>query len=165
MELILVRHGPAEDRDAFARTGRPDRDRPLTTGGRRQTRGAAAGLATLLTDPPRVYTSPFVRASETAEIIATACGVTVTRSLAALAPGGRRDRVLRSVGESGTAILVGHEPDMGQLLSWLLAGHPEPFHRFKKAGMVAVSCPEGPGQGGAELRWALPPGVLRALAP
>lgn len=165
MELILVRHGPAEDRDVFARTGRPDRERPLTANGRIRTRRAAAGLTTLCTEAPRIYTSPFVRARETAEIIAEACQVTVTRSLAALAPGGRRDRVLRSVGLTGTTILVGHEPDMGQLLAWLICGHPEPFHQFKKAGMAAVRCPEGPGQGGATLHWALPPGVLRVLAP
>ena len=44
LTLLLIRHAIADDRATFARTGRPDRERPLTAEGRRKMRSAAARL-------------------------------------------------------------------------------------------------------------------------
>ena len=38
MQLLLFRHGPAGERAAWARTGHPDEDRPLTAEGRERVR-------------------------------------------------------------------------------------------------------------------------------
>lgn len=163
MHLILVRHGPAQDRDEFAARGRPDPERPLTDAGRRKTRDAAAGLARVVEAPVRIVTSPYVRARETAEIISAACDSAPVRSVSALAPGGRRDRVLAGLGVSGSAILVGHEPDLGMLLGWLVTGRLEVWHAFKKAGAACVTFAGRPTPGTGGVEWILPPNALRAL--
>src|SRR3989338_5318968 len=74
MEIIFLRHAPAGEREDWARTGRPDSDRPLTMDGRKRARGAAKGLAKFIEPADLVATSPWARAKETAEIAAKALG-------------------------------------------------------------------------------------------
>jgi phosphohistidine phosphatase len=85
-----------------------------------------------------------------------------------LAPGGRRDDFLewlRAGGWSGATIaIVGHEPDLGELIAWLVTGEPTPFCCLKKGGaaLIELTAPATPGRG--ILRWLLAPSVLRSLA-
>ena len=44
MQLLVIRHAIAEDREVFGNEGRPDSDRPLTEYGRRRMRKNARGL-------------------------------------------------------------------------------------------------------------------------
>lgn len=162
MDVILMRHGPAEDPAVFAATGRPDTERPLTEDGRRKVRAAAAGLARLVESPVRIISSPLVRARETADLVAEACGGNV-RTVVALAPGGKRDRAMAGFVTSATVIAVGHEPDLGMLLGWLITGRPEPWHEFKKGGAACVAFDRRPVAGTGVIRWILPPKALRAL--
>ncbi len=75
--MILVRHGQSEWNAAYTRTRiDPDiPDPPLTAEGRRQAAEAATVLAELRIE--RLLTSPYVRALETAEIIAARLEVPV----------------------------------------------------------------------------------------
>jgi len=81
----------------------------------------------------------------------------------ALAPGGRRDRAMAGLGTSGSVIMVGHEPDLGMLLGWLVTGRPDSWHAFRKAGAACVTFPERPTPGAGAVTWILPPKALRAL--
>ncbi len=74
MRLILVRHGETE----LNRTGRilGKSDAPLNAAGRAQASANAAALAADL--PFALYTSPLVRAVETARIVGDALGVEAT---------------------------------------------------------------------------------------
>ena len=49
MDLLVIRHGIAEDRETFAATGADDRQRPLTDKGRRRLREAVPGVDLTLT--------------------------------------------------------------------------------------------------------------------
>ena len=69
MRLLFIRHAIAEDRDEWAKSGRPDAERPLTDRGRDRMRRAARGLARLLPRPDLIATSPYLRAAETAAIV------------------------------------------------------------------------------------------------
>ena len=72
MELLIVRHGPAGDRAAWANAGRRDAQRPLTPDGRRRTKLAAEGLRAVYGRTELVASSPWTRALQTAAIVARA---------------------------------------------------------------------------------------------
>jgi len=163
--LLLVRHAIAEDRTEFARSGRPDDERPLTGKGTRRMRVAARGLREVLGELGVLATSPVVRAVETAEIVAEAFdGIRVER-VAALATG-PHDAFLawyRDVAGTGMVAAVGHEPYLGAWTSWLLAGPVADFVAFKKGGACLLEFPDRIEPGGAVLQWHLAPSHLRAL--
>src|ERR1700684_1429489 len=72
MILYLVRHGIAVDRTDPKSPSEPER--PLTAEGVKKTRSAALGLLSLAKNPDVLFTSPYVRAAQTAEIFAEALG-------------------------------------------------------------------------------------------
>src|SRR5262245_14072805 len=141
MRIVLVRHGPAETRDA---SQWPDDGlRPLTARGIERTEAAAAGLARLEPKVGAVLSSPLVRAMMTAEILRKALGLEGdVGTLDALAPGGSLRSVVRRLAESesrDTIFLVGHEPDLGRLAGVLLFGAPDSSLPLKKAAACAIS--------------------------
>src|SRR5688500_19460975 len=75
MQLLIVRHAIAMEREEFAKTGRPDSDRPLTDTGRRRMRKNARGLQRISPHPDLIVTSPWLRAADTARVIAETFGV------------------------------------------------------------------------------------------
>lgn len=68
MQLYFLRHGLAED----AGINVSDHDRPLTPMGRRRLQTAAQVIATLDLQLAYIFSSPRLRATQTAEIIADA---------------------------------------------------------------------------------------------
>jgi probable phosphoglycerate mutase len=72
--LVLIRHGESEGNRERVFTRTPDV--PLTTAGRAQVGRAAEWIAARYA-PRRVVSSPFVRARETAEIVASRLGLGV----------------------------------------------------------------------------------------
>lgn len=154
------------EREAFARTGKPDDERPLTKGGRDKMRQIARGLMQLVPTIDVLATSPLLRARQTAEILADAYGgprIAMVKSLAPdEAPAAFLDW-LRGQGASGTIAGVGHEPDVGLLVSWLLASARTSFIEFKKGAACLLAFERRPQAGGAILRWALTPSQLRRI--
>ena len=69
MHLLIIRHAIAEDRDAFAKTGKPDDLRPLTSEGRAKMIRCAEGLHVIAPEISVLASSPRTRAHETAEIV------------------------------------------------------------------------------------------------
>lgn len=166
MNLLLVRHAIAMDRDDFAATGKPDTERPLTPEGLEKMRRIARGLAQLVPAIDLLATSPLVRARQTAEALAEAYGGLRTEAVKALAPGEAAAAFLdwlRRQRASGTIAGVGHEPDLGLLASWLLASARAPFIELKKGAACLLEFDGSPKAGGAILRWALTPSQLRRM--
>jgi phosphohistidine phosphatase len=167
MELLLVRHAKAEDREKFALSGAPDASRPLTREGRKKMRRAAAGLTTIVPRLASIAVSPYRRAVETAEILAAAYGGLEPHSLALLAPGSAREELLawlQAETREGVVALVGHEPDLGRFASWLLGGPGADFIPLKKGGACLLRIAPDKGAGCGTLCWLLTPSQLRALA-
>jgi phosphohistidine phosphatase len=166
MEIIFLRHAPAGEREDWARTGRPDSERPLTTDGRKRAREAAKGLAAFIETADLVATSPWARAKETAEIAAKALGAPLVETnflLPHRSPASLAGWLSGLDGER--VVLVGHEPHLSKAVSWLLTGAAaRSVVSLKKAqAVLLVTSKAAPG--GAILRWSLPPRVLRALRP
>lgn len=165
MRLLVVRHAAAEDKDEFARTGRSDDLRPLTSDGKRDMREAARGLRNVVPNIDVLATSPLVRAIETAEIL----GTTYEREpvvVAALRPESPYDHVARwarTHAKKGVVVIVGHEPHLSGLVSWLLAGASASFVDLKKGAACLLEIEDAPAAGSAMLLWSVTPRQLRAL--
>ncbi|MBI2892189.1 MAG: phosphohistidine phosphatase SixA [Deltaproteobacteria bacterium] len=137
MRVLLVRHGIAIDEEP----GLGDEERYLTPEGRVKTRKVAELLAGRGVGIDRILTSPLVRATQTAEIVAREVGCEDVRVTLALVPGATLssvDAALAAGKSSGTLALVGHEPSMSAIAAHLmgLGRFPRPF---KKAGVCAIA--------------------------
>lgn len=157
MEVVLVRHGPAEGRDPSRWPD--DRLRPLTPAGRRSTRRASKGLATLLPPVQKVVTSPATRAYTTAKIVRETLGIVAElESWEELGPDGAAGPILERLQRSvrrRCVLVVGHEPTLGELLGLSVTGDAVPISRFTKAGAGQITFPEEPRPGAAEIDWLL----------
>ena len=163
MHLVVIRHAIAKDKESWARTGRPDELRSLTTRGRGRMRRNARGLARLVGTIDFLASSPLVRAMQTAEIVADAFGDLEISAVPSLSPGTRPEDVATWIGSPAgahsTIALVGHEPALGELVSWFLAGRGA-FVALRKGGacLLELASPE---RGSATLLWSLTPRQLR----
>ena len=162
LELLLLRHGIAEERDP----SRPDGERALTAAGRRRTQAVLERMAALGLHSERLVSSPLVRARQTAEL-AVAAGLAPSLELdAALAPEGDPWPLLHWPPGVRRLALVGHEPDLGNLAAALI-GAPAGSLVLKKAGLLLLQLemplsdpglpPSGAGCGRARLRLLLGP--------
>jgi phosphohistidine phosphatase len=164
MDLYLVRHAAAFDPDHAKWP--TDRDRPLTPEGEKRFRRAARGLVSLVSSVDVMLSSSYRRAWQTAELLAAA-GWPAPLESEALEAGSTPAAVLHAVeafGGVASVALVGHEPTMHELVSYLLTA--ETGHAHVEFGKGAVARLEVDGvlrPGAARLRWMLAPRVLRAI--
>lgn len=167
MHLLIIRHAIAEDREEFAATGQDDSARPLTKQGRKRMRVAAIGLREAAPALDVLATSPFVRAVETADIVAAAFHRPTRHTVDALTPERPPSEFLdwlHTVQGSDVVAAVGHEPHLGRLVSWLVSARKQPFLELKKGGACLLDLGSAPSPGTARLLWALTPKQLRGLA-
>ena len=131
-QLWLLRHGEAEPYDA-----RPDADRRLTDRGREQSRIAGCALAALKVQVHLCFTSPKVRARDTAVLACEALGVRADRSR----------RAVRRASTSPTRSSSWPPPAPTSACSWSATSPTSPRSSttspaarvdFKKGGIAAV---------------------------
>jgi phosphohistidine phosphatase len=161
MRLLIVRHAVAMPRGT---PGVPDEKRPLTKEGRARFEKAARGLARWLDPPDTLLTSPWLRAAQTARILARAWGGLEPEETEALAGGSFEEQatVLDRLPRESLVAVVGHEPYLSALLARLIGARPSQRLELKKGGVAVVDLP-GKLAGGGSLVSFLPPGVLRRL--
>ena len=154
MQIFLIRHAEAIDETLELR----DPHRHLTDRGRDQARALGERLRWHDCTVIEVWTSPLVRAVQTAEVVLATMGTQVpVRAEPALAPGGDvRPLVQRlSAGAPGSVALVGHEPILSGIGA-LLTGRPD-FAALTKAEAVRIdtqlAAPSGGGKDGCRVRW------------
>lgn len=111
IRVYLVRHAKAEPQ------GGDDARRRLTPEGRDRFAAHVRALAPRLR-VARIRTSPFLRARETAELLAARTGATVEEepALASGSSDGRAVLALVRAAADGTA-LVGHNPELAQAIA------------------------------------------------
>jgi phosphohistidine phosphatase len=149
MELILWRHAEAED-------GAPDAARALTAKGKKQAAKIAKWLGKRLDQPVRVLASPALRAQQTARAFTADFEI-----VAQLDVGAPAAQILRAVGwpkASGTVIVVGHQPSLGQLAALLLAGKESNWD-IKKGALWWLQAERRGAKTEVSLRAVLPPGL------
>ena len=156
MELLVIRHAIAVPGSMLL----ADADRPLSPQGCERFTQAVMGLQRLGVRCDRLYHSPWLRAVETAALLGpvlageTACSPTLARPPS-------QDLLDALVGER--VALVGHQPWLGELVTWLLTGVQSDGSEFafKRGGVAWLEGRPQPGR--MVLRAFLPPKVLRAL--
>jgi phosphohistidine phosphatase len=165
MDILIVRHAIAEERERFARRNLNDDLRPLTRKGVERMREGVRGLEALIDSVGLIAHSPLTRAGQTAELLHKSFPRSPTQEVPELAPGYGPESVTRWLAqqESELVCVVGHEPDLSELVAWLVCGRTEGFLDLKKGGACLLGCQRGPGQAACFLRWAATPRQLRLL--
>lgn len=160
--LYLVRHAIAAERGA---EWPDDNQRPLTERGIARFEDAVRGLATLDVELDEIFTSPLLRASQTAELLAAGVGTRPSvKVLEALAPGHSPSSVqaqLARVARRRRIALVGHEPGLGELAAHLIgASRALPF---KKGGICRIDVGSLSSRRAGALIWFVTPRMLRRM--
>jgi phosphohistidine phosphatase len=164
MELYFLRHGIAGDRNDPAYLN--DQDRPLTDEGIRKTREAAQGLKRLDVAFDKILTSPWLRARQTAEIVAEALGMeTRLENLPELEGDRTVDELLTALGDhrASRLLLVGHEPLLGDTVASLVCPDGNMQVGLKKSGAAAVEIDSLPPREPGRLLWLVTAKQLRLL--
>jgi phosphohistidine phosphatase len=162
LELYLVRHGIAAARgDEYP----DDSKRPLTGKGIARLRREAKALTALDVTFDAILTSPLTRTRQTAEAISASLqGRPQVITTDALAPAGTVTSVIQEIAKharKGRLALVGHEPNLGELAGRLIGARAAV--PFKKGAICRIDFEVLPPKGLGELRWFLPPRVLRRI--
>jgi phosphohistidine phosphatase len=135
MQLILLRHGKAEDSSVGG-----DFARELKEKGHEQARHAARILAAADLLPDLVLSSPVIRAKQTANTFTAAAGMPGPIFLDWLACGMSPETALAELGhfpEFGRIMIVGHEPDFSQLLGRCLGTTADCFE-LRKGSLTCI---------------------------
>lgn len=164
MDCVLLRHGIAVEREEWDGT---DDDRPLTERGAKRVSQVAAGLMWLEVQPTYIFSSPLIRALETADLIQSSLSIpSAIKRVEELLPDANPERLLavfRDLPPEACVLCVGHEPHLGLTASVMLTGKPSAAFPFKKAGACLIEFAPPPKIGRGVLRWWLEPGQLRSL--
>jgi|SRR5579863_230716 len=164
--LYIMRHGLAVEPGS---TDYPDDSkRPLTPEGKVRMQQIAKGLKRLDVELHWIVSSPLVRAVQTAEAVAQTLQPDVPLDHSeTLSPGGSAEGLIAYLAKhSGRqrVLLVGHEPDLGQLAVRLIGAGRHAHLAFKKGGCCLIRFEEFPPRSPGELVWWLTPRILRRLA-
>jgi phosphohistidine phosphatase len=166
MDVMVVRHAPALDRDEASRQGLSDHERPLTTEGTTKMKRIARGLVSRAPDISVLMTSPWRRAVETGDLLQKAYGRSHRLETEALIPGAEPNALLEQVSTFAAdpvVAVVGHEPHLSSWVSWCLTGSLEPVVELRKGGACLLRFGEALGAGRARLLWLMTPAVLRRI--
>ena len=152
MDLIILRHGKAEDSNPGG-----DSARELVEKGRQQAQRQAKLLKNAGLWPEIVLTSPLVRARQTAHEFCESAGIPGAVIQGWLACGMAPETALRElVGfqEFKRVAIVGHEPDLSRLIEWILGASGGEVN--VKKGTIACLRVNPPARYGL-LKYLIPP--------
>jgi phosphohistidine phosphatase len=172
MHVYILRHGNAGDPGQWPGD---DRERPLSEEGRKEMRAVAKGLDWLDLKIDTVITSPLVRAQETADFVRQALHPSHYDTSQLLEPGCNLRalaRLLALYPQSRELMIVGHEPDFGEIIASLIGAIVPGKIQLKKAACCCIKLDTEAGSltaaagelaGKGVLVWHLPPRVLTRL--
>jgi phosphohistidine phosphatase len=165
MRLIIVRHGIAEFRNVSSGN---DEDRKLTAEGLEKMRLEARGLRAAGFVPDVVWSSPLVRARQTAETLLETFDAQVPLiTTHDLAPGGDRGSLFRGIVKYSKTVpslmLVGHLPSIGEIAGELSWGSPDHYFNLEEGGVCVIDLENCQGELNGSLFALLPPAVVCSL--
>jgi len=135
-DVFLIRHATAIDETLAVR----DPNRHLTVDGRKEARSLGDRLRWHDCAPTHVWSSPLVRAIQTAELVALTLGIeTIVESVPELAPEGHPREVaaaLAKLPDDALVMVFGHEPTLSAIGA-ILTGDPD-FPSIAKAEAVRI---------------------------
>lgn len=166
MNLYIIRHAIAVDAETSEYES--DSERPLTDKGRKKMRQIAKGLRNLGVEFDLILSSPFVRARETAEILADVFKMKKKIGFSDnLIPMGNPELLITEVNEKypvESIAVVGHEPHLSSLVSMLVGENGKIDVTLKKGGVCYLSADDLRQERHATLQWLLTPGILTEIS-
>jgi phosphohistidine phosphatase len=166
MNLYIVRHAIAIQRGTPAYDD--DSQRPLTDAGRKKMKKIVKGLNQLGLEFDVILSSPYVRAHDTARIVAKEFEIKEKVALSDnLIPPGNFENLINEIHEKydvNNLALVGHEPMLSSLISWLATGNTDMKLTLKKGGVAYLLAENLYQDGRAGLQWLLTPALMVELA-
>ncbi len=165
MNLYMIRHAIAVDEGAPEYAD--DSQRPLTDKGKKRMRQIAKGLRTLGVEFDLILSSPYVRATETAEIVADVFKMKKEIQFSDnLVPMGDPELLIAEMNEKYTAssvAFIGHEPFLSALTVLLVSENAHIDMTIKKGGVCRLSTDDLHHMRKATLEWLLTPSILVEL--
>lgn len=160
MNLYLFRHGIAVDRGLPG--NEDDSQRPLTPKGAARIKGIAQAMKRLGIKVDLILSSPYLRAHQTALIVAELYGIEKDLHLSenltpAASPSALIGEMHEFYADALSVLIVGHEPYLGALAGTLLAGNEQVALTFKKGGLCKFSIDELVYGRCATLDWLITP--------
>jgi phosphohistidine phosphatase len=147
VDLVLWRHAEAEP-------GEPDLGRRLTAKGHKQAERVGEWLERRLPDTARILVSPADRAQETALALKRKF-----RTVDEIGPGASASAVLQAAGwpdSREAVVIVGHQPTLGAVASFLLSGE-EAYWSIRKGAVWWFSDRDKSGAASVVLRVVIGP--------
>jgi phosphohistidine phosphatase len=156
VHLTLIRHGTAVD------GGARDADRTLTVAGRDEVRRAAVAFAKTEPVPDLIVSSPYVRAVQTAELVAAVVGyrgaVAIDRALEPDAPPGGVVTLIEQLSAQRHVLFAAHEPILSAACGLLLRARCPVFARAEMLSVLLTFTQTDVGRvARAALRWRAVP--------
>jgi len=138
MELYILRHGIAVERGTPGY--KKDSDRPLTPEGEEKMRQIADAMRGMDLKFDLILSSPYARAEQTAKIVAGELDEDVSYS-DYLVPGANALELIGEINDERPqrVLLVGHEPDLSNLISVLITGGSNAGIELKKGGLCRLT--------------------------
>jgi len=163
MNLYIIRHAIAVDEATSDYAS--DSERPLTDKGRKKMRQIAKALRSLGVEFDLILSSPYIRACETAEVLADVFKMKNKIVFSDhLIPEGNPELLIGEINEKHTVdslAIVGHEPYLSALIGSLVTDTSKIEINLKKGGVCHLSADDlHHNDHRATLEWLLPPGIL-----
>ncbi len=166
MELYILRHAMAEAAPNPPSGG--DSRRRLTAEGAEKMRRAAKGIKTLKLSFDLILSSPYLRAKETAEIVADVLHADRRLEMTSLLqPDGNLKEFIEELkkkhSDKKSVLLVGHEPGLSRLISVLISGGTQASIEMKKGALCKLNAESLEHGRCAALEWLMTNRQLRRL--
>ena len=166
MDVLVVRHAIAMERAEAEAAGVSDSDRPLTAEGRSRMKRVARALAWRVPELGALFSSPWLRARDTAELLRERYRGLDCIESEALLPAAEPQalaHVLSERAHHGPVAVVGHEPHLSAWVGWCLTGECRSLLALRKGGACLLHFDGAVAAGGALLQWLLTPALARRL--
>jgi phosphohistidine phosphatase len=168
LDLFILRHGYAEKR-----LPDPTKDiqRQLTGSGKKEVVQVAKGLKRLRVKFNYIFSSPLIRAFQTAKIIASEYKlIEQIEQCEELKPNGKKDFLynkLKKLNVDSAILIVGHEPYLSNMISDIISNNNYNENRInivlKKAGLSKIKVTSTVPKLKGELSWLLTPKILKQI--
>ena len=166
MDLFILRHGYAGNR---LPDPREDTKRELTVSGKKEVVEIAKSLKKLGVKFNVIFSSPFTRAFQTAQIIAEEYKLTEQiEQSEELKPDGSKGSLYNKLSKlsiDSVILIVGHEPYLSSLINDIISNNENHNNNIilKKAGLSRIKITSTVPKFKGELRWLLTPRILKKI--
>lgn len=162
MKLYLMRHGIARERNGSI--FEVDSERPLTVKGRDKINQIARALKNLDIKPDLILSSPYVRAEQTAAIVAKEFNLESRLKFSdLLIPDGKAEAIISAIVQNymvDELLIVSHDPCMSLLVNALAVDNHDFAVNLKKGGVCCLSADNLRAERHAVIEWLFTPKIL-----